>query len=130
MDLSFSYLTVRGYVLLCVAFGNYILKISLSFSNCTWPFSNYALFLIDIVSVPYKKGLLPHVCTVHIWTLTIFLVFILVKTLAYIFQWILTKLSRHLFHTKPCSLFWRSQVIMYVLSLVRLWTFDNKHLIL
>ena len=29
------------------------------------------------------------------------LVFILVKTLAYIFQWILTKLSRHLFHTKP-----------------------------
>jgi hypothetical protein len=27
-------------------------------------FSNYALFLIDIVSVPYKKGLLPHVCTV------------------------------------------------------------------
>ena len=33
----------------------------------------------------------------HIWTFNHFLVFILVKTLAYIFQWILTKLSRHLF---------------------------------
>jgi hypothetical protein len=42
----------------------FILKISFSFSNCTWPFSNYALFLIYIVTVPYKKGLLPHVCTV------------------------------------------------------------------
>ena len=42
----------------------FILKISFSFSNCTWLFSNCALFLIDIVSVPYKKGLLPHVCTV------------------------------------------------------------------
>ena len=29
-----------------------------------------------------------------------FLVFIIVKTLAYILQWILTKLSGHLFHTK------------------------------
>ena len=37
------------------------------------------------------------------------LVFILVK-MAYIFQLILTKLSRHLFHTKPWSLFWRSQL--------------------
>jgi hypothetical protein len=39
----------------------------------------------------------------HIWILTIF------WYLSYIFQWILTKLSRYLFHTKPWSLFWRSQ---------------------
>ena len=39
-----------------------------------------------------------------------FLVFILVKTLVYILQWILTKLSQHLFHAKPWSLFWRSKV--------------------